>query len=68
MVTGRLPFIGTRNETMTSQERRQKLLSQINRGLTSVHKKELTSLSAGITLAYLSRGLDSSKLFQTLRT
>ncbi|XP_044735404.1 serine/threonine-protein kinase SIK1-like [Chrysoperla carnea] len=47
MVTGQLPFISTRNEAMTSQEKRQRLLSQINRGLTVNHRKELSSLSSG---------------------
>lgn len=42
MVVGQLPFVTTREENVSSQQRRRKLLEQINKGLSNVQKKALT--------------------------
>ncbi|XP_025837170.1 hormonally up-regulated neu tumor-associated kinase homolog B isoform X3 [Agrilus planipennis] len=45
MVVGQLPFLSNRDEQVTSQDRRKKLLEQINKGLSTPQKKALTSFS-----------------------
>jgi serine/threonine protein kinase len=46
MVTGRLPFLCPRNEWISSEERRRKLMIQINRGLTSIQEKAMCQTSS----------------------
>lgn len=45
MVLGQLPFITNRAEHVSSQERRKKLVSQINKGLSTAHRRALASFS-----------------------
>ncbi|XP_050308531.1 serine/threonine-protein kinase MARK2-like [Anthonomus grandis grandis] len=45
MVVGQLPFVCNKNEPISSQERRKKLVAQINKGLGVNHKKSLLPLS-----------------------
>lgn len=45
MVIGQLPFVTNRGEHVTSQERRKRLVAQINKGLSSHHRRTLTSFS-----------------------
>lgn len=44
-VVGQLPFVSNRNENITSQERRKKLVAKINKGLGCAHRKALSNLS-----------------------
>ncbi|XP_074032493.1 MAP/microtubule affinity-regulating kinase 4 [Leptinotarsa decemlineata] len=46
MVLGQLPFVTSRSGQVTSQERRKKLVAQINRGLASVHRRALSTFSS----------------------
>lgn len=46
MIVGRLPFLCLRNEWTSSQERRRKLMIQINRGLTSIQAKAMCQASS----------------------
>ncbi|XP_066259117.1 hormonally up-regulated neu tumor-associated kinase-like [Euwallacea similis] len=46
MVVGQLPFVTNRNEQLTPLERRRKLVSQINKGLNSAHRKALNAFTA----------------------
>nr|XP_022908238.1 serine/threonine-protein kinase MARK2-like isoform X2 [Onthophagus taurus] len=46
MVIGQLPFVTARENNMTSQERRKKLLEQINRGIAAPHRRALAVFSA----------------------
>ncbi|XP_077265297.1 MAP/microtubule affinity-regulating kinase 3-like [Temnothorax americanus] len=41
MTIGRLPFLCPRDEWTSSEERRRRLMIQINRGLTSIHEKAM---------------------------
>ncbi|XP_020289378.1 MAP/microtubule affinity-regulating kinase 3-like isoform X2 [Pseudomyrmex gracilis] len=45
MVIGQLPFLCSRDEWMSSEERRRKLMIQINRGLTSIQEKAMCQTS-----------------------
>ncbi|XP_039314874.1 MAP/microtubule affinity-regulating kinase 3 isoform X2 [Solenopsis invicta] len=45
MIIGRLPFLCPRNEWTSLEERRRKLMIQINRGLTSVQEKAMHQTS-----------------------
>lgn len=45
MVLGQLPFITNRTEHVSSQERRKKLVAQINKGLSTSHRRALASFS-----------------------
>lgn len=45
MATGRLPFQSPRDSQTSSEERRRKLLAQINRGLTPAQKKSISVMS-----------------------
>ncbi|KRT85157.1 protein kinase, partial [Oryctes borbonicus] len=45
MVVGQLPFVTIRENNMTSQERRKKLLEQINKGIATQHRKAMTLFS-----------------------
>lgn len=45
MVVGQLPFVTTRDDNLSSQERRKKLLLQINKGFSIVHRKALSLVS-----------------------
>ncbi|CAG9821676.1 unnamed protein product [Phaedon cochleariae] len=45
MVLGQLPFVTARGSTATSQERRKKLVAQINRGLSTHHRRALAPFS-----------------------
>lgn len=45
MVVGQLPFVTVRENNMTSQERRKKLLEQINKGIAPQHRKAMTLFS-----------------------
>ncbi|XP_036140317.1 MAP/microtubule affinity-regulating kinase 3 [Monomorium pharaonis] len=45
MTIGRLPFLCPRDEWTTSEERRRKLMIQINRGLTSIQEKAMHQTS-----------------------
>lgn len=44
-MVGQLPFVSNRNENITSQERRKKLVAKINKGLGCAHRKALSNLS-----------------------
>nr|XP_012235634.1 PREDICTED: probable serine/threonine-protein kinase MARK-A isoform X1 [Linepithema humile] len=46
MTVGRLPFLCPRNEWTSSEERRRKLMIQINRGLTSIQEKAMCQTSS----------------------
>lgn len=46
MVTGQLPFVTNRSDHVSSQERRKKLVAQINKGLASSHRRVIASFSA----------------------
>uniref|UniRef100_A0A1Y1K9Q9 Protein kinase domain-containing protein n=2 Tax=Photinus pyralis TaxID=7054 RepID=A0A1Y1K9Q9_PHOPY len=46
MVAGQLPFVAVHEENVTSQERRKKLLMQINKGYCNVQRKILSLVSA----------------------
>lgn len=46
MVLGQLPFATNRDEHFSSQERRKRLVAQINKGLSSSHKRALTNFSS----------------------
>lgn len=46
MVTGRLPFVSPQDGHTPSEERRQKFMIQINRGLTALHEKNLSDISS----------------------
>ncbi|KAK5648887.1 hypothetical protein RI129_003779 [Pyrocoelia pectoralis] len=46
MVAGQLPFIAVHEDNVTSQERRKKLLLQINKGYCNVQRKILSLVSA----------------------
>lgn len=45
MVVGQLPFVSSRDDHVTSQERRKRLLAQINKGLATPQRKALAALS-----------------------
>ncbi|XP_063905939.1 uncharacterized protein LOC135124645 isoform X2 [Zophobas morio] len=45
MMVGQLPFVGGRKNQLSSQERRKKLVTQINRGLGSTQRQALAPLS-----------------------
>lgn len=45
MVVGQLPFVSARENQVSSQERRKKLLEQINKGLAAPHRKYLAPFS-----------------------
>lgn len=45
MVVGQLPFVSNREENVNSQQRRKKLLEQINRGLSMSQKKFLVAFT-----------------------
>lgn len=46
MVVGQLPFVsGRKNLQLTSQERRKRLVTQINKGLGAAQKQAISSLS-----------------------
>ncbi|VEN62278.1 unnamed protein product [Callosobruchus maculatus] len=63
MVLGQLPFVSSnKNDHLSSQERRKHLVAQINKGLSSSHRKALASFSTEFK-ALMSRLLvsDSSK-------
>uniref|UniRef100_A0AAR5P7Q3 Protein kinase domain-containing protein n=1 Tax=Dendroctonus ponderosae TaxID=77166 RepID=A0AAR5P7Q3_DENPD len=45
MVVGHLPFVSNRNEQLSSQDRRKRLVSQISKGLRSSHRKDLSIFS-----------------------
>ncbi|KAH1027821.1 serine/threonine-protein kinase MARK2 [Dendroctonus ponderosae] len=45
MVLGYLPFVSDRNEQLSSQDRRKRLVLQINKGLRSSHIKDLSLFS-----------------------
>lgn len=42
---GQLPFVTIRENNMTSQERRKKLLEQINKGIAAPHRRAMTLFS-----------------------
>lgn len=46
MIVGRLPFLCPRNEWTSSEERRRKLMIQINKGLTSIQEKAMCQTSS----------------------
>lgn len=46
MATGELPFQSPREVQTSSEERRKKLLAQINRGLTQGQKKSIAAMSS----------------------
>lgn len=46
MVVGQLPFITNKTEHVSSQERRKKLVAQINKGLATTHRRNLAPFSA----------------------
>ncbi|KAJ8963058.1 hypothetical protein NQ318_018522 [Aromia moschata] len=46
MVMGQLPFVNARTDTATSQERRKRLVAQINRGLATPHRRAMAPFSA----------------------
>nr|CAH7725407.1 unnamed protein product [Callosobruchus chinensis] len=63
MVLGQLPFVSSnKNDHLSSQERRKHLVAQINKGLSSSHRKALATFSTEFK-ALMSRLLvsDSSK-------
>lgn len=45
MTIGRLPFLCPRDEWTSSEERRRRLMIQINRGLTSIQEKAMCQTS-----------------------
>lgn len=45
MTIGRLPFLCPRNEWTSSEERRRRLMIQINKGLTSIQEKAMCQTS-----------------------
>lgn len=45
MVLGQLPFVSSRCEYASSQERRRQLVAKINKGLSTSHRKALASFS-----------------------
>lgn len=45
MGSGRLPFVSPRDGQATSDERRRRLMAQINRGLTEVQERVIVNLS-----------------------
>lgn len=45
MVLGQLPFVSSRCEYASSQERRRQLVAKINKGLSSPHRKALASFT-----------------------
>lgn len=45
MTIGRLPFLCPRDEWTSSEERRRRLMIQINRGLTSIQEKAMCQIS-----------------------
>lgn len=45
MVVGQLPFVGGRKNQFSSQERRKRLVAQINKGLGTVQRQALGPLS-----------------------
>ncbi|KAF2904981.1 hypothetical protein ILUMI_01192 [Ignelater luminosus] len=45
MVVGQLPFVTVRDDNLSSQERRKKLLLQINKGFSIVQRKALSLVS-----------------------
>jgi len=45
MTIGRLPFLCPRDEWTSSEERRRRLMIQINRGLTSIQEKAMYQTS-----------------------
>ncbi|KAJ8963574.1 hypothetical protein NQ317_016617, partial [Molorchus minor] len=46
MVLGQLPFVNNRCDAATSQERRKRLVAQINRGLAAPHRRAIAGFSA----------------------
>ncbi|XP_043680149.1 SNF1-related protein kinase catalytic subunit alpha KIN12-like isoform X1 [Vespula pensylvanica] len=45
MMTGRLPFLSPCDEQTSSEERRRRLMAQINRGLTALQMKNMSRMS-----------------------
>lgn len=45
MVVGQLPFVSSRDGHVPSQERRKRLLAQINKGLAAPQRKAIASFS-----------------------
>lgn len=45
MVVGQLPFVTSRDSTVASQERRKRLLEQINKGLALPQRKAIATMS-----------------------
>ncbi|XP_072395640.1 uncharacterized protein [Diabrotica undecimpunctata] len=45
MLVGQLPFVTCRSTQLSSQEKRKQLITQINKGLNSTHRKSLATFS-----------------------
>ncbi|XP_028132342.1 NUAK family SNF1-like kinase 2 [Diabrotica virgifera virgifera] len=45
MLVGQLPFVTCRSTQLSSQEKRKQLITQINKGLNSAHRKSLSTFS-----------------------
>lgn len=46
MVIGQLPFISSKGEHISSQERRKRLVAQINKGLSTQHQRAIAYCSS----------------------
>lgn len=46
MVLGQLPFATDRDERYSSQERRKRLVAQINKGLSATHRRSLSGFTS----------------------
>ena len=47
LVVGRLPFLSSKQEGLTHQERRDRLIAHINQGLGGTHRSDMKHLGSG---------------------